>query len=104
MPRGYWNEVVTWRFLFWSRFDLADEKMISLTIKWSELLPGGMTMNIWLPEYLYRMKPHLFLIVAVIILAFGHHFWLSALALILLSYTVYIYWARWEWKDSGAVH
>ncbi len=60
-------------------------------------------MKIWLPGPLYKLKPWLIILAAIILPAISENFFTILISIILLCYAAYILYMRYTWRDSGSV-
>jgi hypothetical protein len=61
-------------------------------------------MKIWIPNSLYRIKPFLYLLTAVLLMIFTSKAALTALAIILIVHSGMILLMRSEWRGSGKIN
>jgi len=58
---------------------------------------------IWLPQPLYNAKPFLFLLAALLLMLITKNVIVMMFAIGLISYALWIFFARLTWKDAGIV-
>ena len=58
-------------------------------------------MKIWIPNPLYRLKPVLYVLAAIILIVFTHKITLTALAICLIVHSGMIVLMRSEWRGRG---
>lgn len=61
-------------------------------------------MNIWLPSPIYRIKPIVYMIAAVVLFLSTANKLAVIIALSIIVYSVWICFMRLLWKDTGIVH
>lgn len=58
---------------------------------------------IWLPQPLYNAKPVVFLLAALSLLLVTKHLVVVIFSVGLVSYALWIFFARFAWKNAGVV-
>lgn len=61
-------------------------------------------MNIWLPKFIYKIKPLFFLLTSIYIFACTDNAALIVVAVLMLFYSAYISWMRFSWGGSSHVN
>jgi hypothetical protein len=60
-------------------------------------------MNIWLPQSLYQFKPIVFLFGALLLVMLSKNFIAIVLSILLVSYSGWIFWMRYQWRGTGKI-
>lgn len=58
-------------------------------------------MNIWLPKFIYKIKPLFFLLIAIFIFAYSDNVALLVVAVFMLFYSAYIFLMRIYWGEAN---
>jgi len=58
-------------------------------------------MKIWLPTFLYKIKPVVYIICAILLINLLPGIVVTLVAVALICYSGWICWMRLEWKHTG---
>lgn len=60
-------------------------------------------MNIWLPTFLYRLKPVIYTILAILLFSLIPGIGITLIAMAIICYSGWICWMRLQWQDADGI-